>query len=50
MGLNQTLTDEFKKQYSVNDKVDDVIKRKVVTFTFSGNIWTIYGPLTAATA
>lgn len=50
MGLNQALTDEFKKQYSVNDKVDDVIKRKVVTFTFSGNIWTIYGPLTAATA
>ena len=48
MGLNQSLTDEFVAQYSISVTTDDVLKRKVATLTFSGNIWSIYGPTSAS--
>lgn len=47
MGLNQSLTDEFTAQYNINVTTDTVLKRKMITLTFSGNIWSIYGPVAA---
>ena len=50
MGLNQSLTDEFKSQYSISETINTTLARKELTFTFAGNIWTVYGPNSATSA
>lgn len=50
MGLNQSLTNEFKSQYSVSETINTTLARKELTFTFAGNIWTVYGPNSATSA
>lgn len=46
MGDNRKLSDEFISQYSINEETDSTTGRKKIIATFSGNLWTIYGPIT----